>query len=432
MVELSKMERFFFRKDAVFQQRLQPFGSVLVHQPWGYSIAALLTIMLMLVAVTFAYYGTYTLKARVVGLLLPDLGMLRLTANGTGILSQVLVSEGQQVDAGEVLFVISAERISSAGGTQKLISEQLTQRALLLERNRVLASDRRAGQLRMADSRLESIRDEVGRFHDELRFLKRRVELAQAHMHRQKELVTAKFVSVAQLQQAEADLLALQGQQQSLQRAYANLERERTELMGQRQDIELRHRSDISEIDSGLTLLKQEQAENDVRIEQVSIAPFPGTVTGLNVQPGQQVQAGTLLASLIPKNATLTAHVYVAPGQVGFIEPGQPVLMRYVAYPYQKFGMAKGKVLSLTKAPYALQELPVHIASAVHQKTVSVELYYRVIIELDSQSIAVYGKALLLQAGMLLEADIIQDKRRLYEWMLEPIYSITGKMGGGL
>lgn len=49
-------------------------------------------------------------------------------------------------------------------------------------------------------------------------------------------------------------------------------------------------------------------------------------------------------------------------------------------------------------------------------------------VELETQSIAVYGNAQPLQAGMLLEADIIQDRRRLYEWALEPIYSVTGKM----
>lgn len=428
MNDSSRNEDSLFRKDAISQQRFQPFGSVLVHQSWGYSVAALLAVLLIILVVSFAYFGTYTLKARVVGILLPEQGMLRLTANGMGLLSNIRVREGQQVATGEVLFVISAERISSAGGTQKLISEQLIQRSLLLERNRILSTDRLTGQVRMADSRLGSIREETGRFQEELRFLKRRVELADAHMRRQEELVGANFVSVAQLQQAETELLALQGQQQSLQRAYTSLDRERTELLAQRQDAELRHRADISEIDNGLTLLKQEQAENDVRVEQVHVAPFSGTVTGLNVQLGQQLQAGALLASLIPENAALTAHVYVVPSQAGFIEPGQSVLMRYAAYPYQKFGMARGKVLSLAKTPYALQELPAHIASAVQRKTMGTELYYRVKIELDSQSITVYGNALPLQAGMLLEADIVQDKRRLYEWVLEPIYSVTGKI----
>lgn len=53
--------------------------------------------------------------------------------------------------------------------------------------------------------------------------------------------------------------------------------------------------------------------------------------------------------------------------------------------------------------------------------------FYRVTVALDSQTVAVYGYSQPWQAGMLLEADIVQDKRRLYEWVLEPSYSLTGK-----
>ena len=101
--------------------------------------------------------------------------------------------------------------------------------------------------------------------------------------------------------------------------------------------------------------------------------------------------------------------------------------MRYAAYPYQKFGMARGRVISLAKSPYAVQELPAHVASAIQSATLPAELFYRVTVTLDSQTVAVYGHSQPLQAGMLLEADIVQDKRRLYEWILEPIYSLTGK-----
>ena len=39
-----------------------------------------------------------------------------------------------------------------------------------------------------------------------------------------------------------------------------------------------------------------------------------------------------------------------------------------------------------------------------------------------------YGNAQPLQAGMVVEADVLQEKRKLYEWVLEPLYSLTGKL----
>ncbi|UVJ44494.1 HlyD family efflux transporter periplasmic adaptor subunit [Pseudomonas sp. LS1212] len=342
MADLSGENTSLFRTEVISFSRQQGMGHVLIHQPWGYRVATALAGVLILLILAFGYFGTYTRKATVNGLLVPENGMLRLTASSTGLLTDVKVVEGQQVKAGEVLFIISGERLSIAGGTQKLISEQLNQRLLLMERNRALADDRLAGQVRMADSRLAVISEELRQFQEEIRLLKRRTALAQAHLERQQELVRAGFISIAQLQQAEAEQLTIKGQQQSIQRARNSLNRERTELLAQRQDMLLRHQSEISEVDRGIALVRQEQVESDVRSEQVVVSPFDGLVTGVSVQRGQHVAAGTLIASLIPHGAILSAHIYFDSRRVGFIEAGQPVLLRYAAYPYQKFGMGRG------------------------------------------------------------------------------------------
>ena len=47
---------------------------------------------------------------------------------------------------------------------------------------------------------------------------------------------------------------------------------------------------------------------------------------------------------------------------------------------------------------------------------------------LDQQFVKAYGQDLRLQAGMLVDADIWLDRRRLYEWVLEPLYSVLGKV----
>lgn len=416
-----------FRPQVLAGRSAQRFGSVLIHQPWGYGVAALLAGSLILVITAFAFFGTYTRKATVNGLLMPEQGMLRIAAPGAGLIRDIRVVEGQRVETGEALFVISGERLSMAGETQERIAGQLRQRGALLERTRHLADERLSGQLRMLDNRLAAIATEQEQLRLEAGLLERRVGLAQAHLERQQKLVEAGFVALAQSQQAEAELLTLQGQQRSIQRTQVALGRERSDLLTQRQEAQLQHRSETAEADRALALLQQEQVENDARTELISVAPFAGTVAGLSAQEGQQVTAGTLLASLIPQGAPMLAHLYAAPRQAGFIEAGQSVLIRYAAYPYQKFGMARGRVTEVAKTPYAAQELPAHVASAIQEAGAPAELSYRISVALDEQSISVYGQKQLLKAGMLLEADIVQDRRRLYEWALEPIYSISGK-----
>jgi len=57
------------------------------------------------------------------------------------------------------------------------------------------------------------------------------------------------------------------------------------------------------------------------------------------------------------------------------------------------------------------------------------EPYYRVLVALDAQTVMAYGKPESLRPGMALEADILSERRRLYEWLLEPLYSLRGTMG---
>ena len=147
----------------------------------------------------------------------------------------------------------------------------------------------------------------------------------------------------------------------------------------------------------------------------------------MHAREGTTVTTSSLLASLIPDNAKLTAYLYVAESKAAFLAKGQKVRIRLDAYPYQKYGMVTGSVTAVTQSPYAVTELPAHVATAVQSDNENQSLYYQARVELDSQSIRANGEDTKLKAGMIFEADVMQEKRRLYEWVLEPIYSMTGK-----
>jgi membrane fusion protein len=56
------------------------------------------------------------------------------------------------------------------------------------------------------------------------------------------------------------------------------------------------------------------------------------------------------------------------------------------------------------------------------------EPVYRVTVALETQTVTAYGTELPLQAGMVLDADIALDQRRIFEWVFDPLYSITGRL----
>ncbi|HEU5015127.1 MAG TPA: secretion protein HlyD, partial [Roseiflexaceae bacterium] len=53
---------------------------------------------------------------------------------------------------------------------------------------------------------------------------------------------------------------------------------------------------------------------------------------------------------------------------------------------------------------------------------------YRVLVSLDRQTISAYGKAEALKSGMALNADLLLDRRSLWQWVFEPLYGLRQQL----
>jgi membrane fusion protein len=98
----------------------------------------------------------------------------------------------------------------------------------------------------------------------------------------------------------------------------------------------------------------------------------------------------------------------------------QIVALRYQAFPYQQFGSYRAHVAAISKTLIMPEEaaLPIPLK----------EPGYRVTVALESQIVKAYGQSFPLTAGMLVDADIWLDRRKLYEWILDPLYSVVGRV----
>ena len=121
------------------------------------------------------------------------------------------------------------------------------------------------------------------------------------------------------------------------------------------------------------------------------------------------------------KQPALQAHLYAPSHTAGFVRAGQPVYLRYAAYPYQKFGLHTGHITAVSATPFAPNELPPNLSQQLIAQAGSHEALYRVNVQLDEQSIQVYGEQWPLKAGLTLEADVLQERRKVWEWVLEPV-----------
>ena len=164
-----------------------------------------------------------------------------------------------------------------------------------------------------------------------------------------------------------------------------------------------------------------EIAENDARRAVVVAAPQPGTITGAVLQIGQRIDGGQPLGSIVPMDSVLIAELYAPSRAVGFVAPGAEVRLRYEAFPYQKFGHARGVVATISQTTLAAAAAP---ASSLSRG----EPLYRIVVTLQSQTVSAYGEPRPLLPGMAVEADVLLETRRLYEWVLEPLYAMAARL----
>jgi len=408
-----------FRHAALAASRKDALGPIVLARPVGLGA---LTVVGLLVA-TFVggifAFGTYTAHSTLRGRLVPERGVIDVRSPQVGTILARRVDEGQPIGSGDVLFVVSSERqTASFGPAQSAVAKRLEGRraslAAQIDNTRALEELER----RSLDEAAASLSSEAATLNRTLDGQRDRVALAVQTVDRYERIHAQGYVSDEQLLAKTADVLEQRGRLESLERERSGIERQLTDVASRASSLELRYRNQIADLERSVTAADLDSAENEARREILVTAPAGGIATGIAAVVGQVVESSTPLAFIVPSEARLHAELYAPSRAVGFVAVGEEVLLRYEPYPYQKFGHYRGTVEAVSRT--ALPATP-RADSALGGESV-----YEVVVALRSQTVTAYGVERELRAGMAVEADVLLETRRLYEWMLEPLYSLRG------
>ncbi len=235
-------------------------------------------------------------------------------------------------------------------------------------------------------------------------------------------------MSPAHLRTKKAEVLEVRAKLQALALKRAMHTRELAGAEAKRREQPLQTQVANGEIERELASLEEASAENEAKRTVVIRAPEDGVVTAVLAAKGHSVSPGSALASLLPADAKLQAQLFAPSSAVGFVRAEQKVQLRYQAFPYQKFGHHKGEVLDVSRTPLQATELAGLPLPESLKGAPSAEPLYRITVVLDQQAVQAYGQAVPLAAGMRLDADVLLDRRRLIEWIFEPLLSVTGRV----
>lgn len=104
-----------FREEALKHHNDTGYGDIVLPASFGMSVCAVATLLIVLCISLFVYYGSYTRKAHLSGIVMPSSGLVKITPQYAGSITRLTASEGQHVIAGESLYHISGEHYNGQG-----------------------------------------------------------------------------------------------------------------------------------------------------------------------------------------------------------------------------------------------------------------------------------------------------------------------------
>ncbi|TKW67073.1 MAG: HlyD family efflux transporter periplasmic adaptor subunit [Paracoccus denitrificans] len=410
-----------FREQAVQHQLRRLDGEVMLSLSLRMRVLIVLAAILILGAGGFLATASYARMETVSGWIVPRDGLIRVTAQQGGIVDSLTVAEGDTVASGTALATLRLSSVTDAGDTGQALARHLEAQA---EAARAEAAATRekllAEEDRLRDQRVALLR-ERDESRQRLAAMEERLELVRINTERMQDIAGRGFASTRAVEEAEISGLVAQQDAAEIRMLVLSLDREIGELDSRLQALPLDIRAADAQARANEAALDQRRTELAVQTDYRATATVRGKVVAIPVAIGQSVSAGAVVAVMTPADSRLEAELYVPSRAAGFIRVGNETRLMYQAFPYQKFGTARGRIREVSRTVLAPGELAI-------QGMTFQEPVFRVKVELDRDEVDAYGELIPVQPGMLLSANIVTDRRSLLEWLFDPIYAV-GRQG---
>ena len=412
--------------------------------------------VLFVILMVWAIFGKLDIIASAEGRLVPETYIKIVQPSDAGIVQEILVKEGEQVQQGQVLMRMDTQ---IAEADAKTIGNDLAMRSLQLRR----IDAELAGQVLVKgrDDPSDLFHQIESQYHDRrlsytdaLEQAQDALKKSQNEYHSAKE-VLSKLQQITPILKQQADSYADMGKDgyvpqmtvldkqrdyleksqdlRAQQLTVASLEAAVSQAKKQIDQITSKYRSDLQNerVEAGgqhrkleQDWLKQEHKSGLLELK----APQSGIVKDIATHTiGTVVSPGTVLLSIVPENEPLVAEIMVKNDDVGFVYPHQKVKVKLAAYPFTEYGMLEGAVTRIQADSDS--DTQTKDQSQSKDKQQSPPSVYKAIISLSSQVLESQGKKLKLVPGMQVVAEINQGNRTVMKYLLSPVRKTLDESG---
>ncbi len=395
-------------------------GEVLLYLPRYYRVMLVVVLGALSLLIAVVLFGSYTKRVTVNGELFSTLGTVPIYLPRSGVITRYYASEGDVVQTGEPLFDVSTEVFGAGSrGTSSETMVMLGERKSLLSRqlqSEELAHDQ---YLRSLTDQVKSKQNEMQLITGQLKDVAKKNRLLSDSLRKYEEARLQEAISDDAM--AEKTITALNSQidyqerQRQLEaalREIANLAYERTKAISEFGKLTLQIKGELLALEEQILMVESQQG-------MMVKAPARGAITAIQGVVGSYHDHTKPIAFVVPAESHLEARLLVPASAIGFIKKGDVVHLRYSAYPYQKFGQGKGVIHAISGTSLLPDEIALGAKLSVTQPM------YLVKVKLDTQTISGEGATYTLRPGLVLDADVMLEKNRIYQWLIRPFFAVS-------
>jgi membrane fusion protein len=334
-----------------------------------------------------------------------------------GTITAVHVSQDQVVQKGDVLLTIDTAQLTGDGlDLNAAILKSLSlQKVVLTKQIDDEEIGVRAEEVRLAGA-VSSGEAELTQLASQLEIQDEQIALAHKLVEAATKMHNAGYLSAPELYRRKETLLVAQQGLSSLKQRYVARQTELAQTRATLEQLPTTSARKLQPLRSELAEIEQRIAEVGGKRAFAIRAPIDGRVASIQATIGQVADPKRPQLNITPMDSPLQAVLFVPTRAIGFVRTGQKVRLLYDAFPFQRFGAYPGQVVSISKTILAKGD----VAAPVQLD----EPAYKVIADLERPDVDANGQRIPLQAGMLLRADILLEKRPLIRWLLDPILNV--------
>jgi membrane fusion protein len=389
-------------------------GEVLLVVPVTWQIIGFTLFAIVCIALAFTAMASYSRVESVKGTITLDSGVASLAAPKAGIVSSVLVREGQSVAAGTALVNIRVETDLLIGGSMSSqVARSIAQQEaeLAAQGNFVLVA---AGAERdRLLAQMKGMERELAGFDERVRAQERLLEVATQELKEAQAVAARGFISRRDVNVREAAVLTRGQELAQLRQSRAARLAEYAASTNAITQSTASAQAQVAALGSSRSALTQQSSIAEAAKGYTITAPVQGTVAALLARPGQPAVPERPLLVIMPSAARAEVELDVPSNAAGFLEPGQEVRLAVDAFPYQRFGTVLARIVSVSSVTIPRPDssgtiVPVYLVRA----------------RLDRPFVTAFGRRQPLLPGMTLSARIVTDRRTLVQWLFEPLFAV--------